>query len=390
MWSRPPDSLRQRLRSPSSRGTPPVPRAGGDAPHRSSDETGPSWFSWSISETAVRDATRSLAVMLKARLSLVDALRTTQEQCEDASLAGVFADVVRRVEEGESLAASFEHHETVFGNLYVHLVRVGEKAGILDDVMEQLATYLERRAALRKRIRLAFVYPGLILTVALGATAFLLTVIVPTFADVFASFDAELPRATRFVLGVSEVLRGYYLTIGASAIGCALAGRAFLKTEAGRRVYDTVALRAPLFGRLFTQSVTARVCRTLGTLLKNGIGLVSALEIQRQAATNVHVQASLDAMIDGVRRGDGLTATIEGSRVFPQLVVKMIQAGEKTAALDMMLMRAAEHYEREVEAVTDTLASILEPILIVFIGALVGGILIAIYLPMFDMMNVIR
>ena len=359
--------------------------------HKTQGETGQSsWMSWGISDTAVRDATRSLAVMLKARLSLVDALRTTQEQCEDAPLAGIFADVVRRVEEGESLAASFQHHEAVFGNLYVHLVRVGEKAGILDDVMEQLATYLERRAALRKRIRLAFVYPGLILTVALGATAFLLTVIVPTFADVFASFDAELPRATRFVLGVSDVLRGHYLTIGASAIGCVLCGRAFLKTEAGRRVYDTLALRAPLFGRLFTQSVTARVCRTLGTLLKNGIGLVSALEIQRRAATNVHVQASLDAMIDGVRRGDGLTATIEGSRVFPKLVVKMIQAGEKTAALDMMLMRAAKHYESEVEAVTDTLASVLEPLLIVFIGALVGGILIAIYLPMFNMMNVVQ
>lgn len=388
MWSSPPDSLRRRQTSPSSEKT--SRRVGDDAQRGHQSEGKPSWVSWGISETAVRDATRSLAVMLKARLSLLDALRTTQEQCEDASLARIFADVVRRVEGGQSLATSFQHHQSVFGNLYVHLVRVGEKAGILDDVMEQLATYLERRAALRKRIRLAFVYPGLILTVALGATAFLLTVIVPTFADVFASFDAELPRATRFVLGVSEVLRGHYLMIAASAIGCVLAGRAFLKTDAGRRMYDTIALRAPLFGRLFTQSVTARVCRTLGTLLKNGIGLVSALEIQRRAATNVHVQASLDAMIEGVRRGDGLTATIEGSRVFPKLVVKMIQAGEKTAALDMMLMRAAEHYESEVEAVTDTLASILEPILIVFIGALVGGILIAIYLPMFDMMNVVQ
>jgi type IV pilus assembly protein PilC len=328
--------------------------------------------------------------MLKARLPLLEALRTTREQCEDDGLSEVLSDVVHRVEAGQSLASSIEQHQHVFGSLYVHLVRVGEKAGILDDVLEQLATYLERRLALRQRVRLALAYPGLILVVALGATAFLLTVIVPTFADVFASFNAELPRATRIVLGISDLLRSHYLTLGISAVVAILIGRAFLSTKTGRWVKDTVALRAPLFGALVTRSITAQLCRTLGTLLTNGVGLVSALEIQRKAATNIHVQASLEAMLEGVRRGDEITATIQESSIFPMLVVKMIEAGEKTAALDTMLIRAAKHYEQEVEAVTDTLTSILEPVLIVFIGALVGGILVAIYLPMFNLINVVQ
>jgi type IV pilus assembly protein PilC len=328
--------------------------------------------------------------MLKARLPLLEALRTTREQCEDDELSGVLADVVHRVEAGQSLAASLEKHQHVFGGLYVHLVRVGEKAGILDEVLEQLATYLERRLALRQRVRLALIYPGLILVVALGATAFLLTVIVPTFADVFASFDAELPRATRIVLSISDGLRSHYLTLGISTGVAVLVGRAFLSTSTGRWVKDTVAIRAPLFGALVTRSITARLCRTLGTLLTNGVGLVSALEIQRKAATNMHVQASLEAMLEGVRRGDEITATIQESSIFPVLVVKMLEAGEKTATLDTMLMRAAKHYEQEVEAVTETLTSILEPVLIVLIGALVGGILVAIYLPMFNLINVVQ
>lgn len=379
MWSRQPPSLQ----SPAS--------SSAQSPSREPTEPrGGLWTAWRVSDASVRDATRTLAVMLKARLPLVEALRTTREQCDGRRLSTVLGEVVREVEGGQTLAASLERHDDVFDDLYVHMVRVGERAGILEDVLDQLATYLEQRSALRRRVRLALVYPGLILTVALGATVFLLTVIVPTFADVFASFDATLPTATRLVLGVSDALRTHSLLIGGGLVGGVFGVRAVLATDLGRRVRDTVAIGAPLFGTLVTRSITARFCRTLGTLLRNGVGLVSALDIQRRAATNVHVQAALDAMVDGVRRGDGLTSTVAQSGVFPAMVVKMIQAGEKTAELDTMLLRAAEHYEDSVEAVTDTLASVLEPVVIVFIGALIGSILVAIYLPMFNMIDVVR
>jgi len=328
--------------------------------------------------------------MMQARLPLVDALTTTAEQCDEVALQEILFAVIQSVEGGESLADSLRKHPDVFESLYVHMVAVGEEAGILDDVLMQLAEFLERRTALRRTVRLAFVYPGLILSVAIAATAFLLTVIVPTFADVFTSFDAELPAVTKFVLEISNLLQEEFLWIGAGLVGVVFAGRALVRTPAGRRFKDVCTLRAPLFGSLATHAITARFCRTLGTLLNNGVGLVRALEIQRSAATNVFVVASLDAMLQGVERGYGLTASFEDSRVFPPFVVKMIEAGEKSAELDSMLMRAAKHYESHVEATTETLTSILEPILIVVIGGMIGGILIAIYMPMFDMVNVVQ
>lgn len=343
-----------------------------------------------VSESALREATRSLSVMLNARLPLIEALRTTRSQVDDEMLADVLGEVIRSVEGGTTLGDSLAAHDDVFGRLFVHMVRVGEHAGILANVLDQLATYLERRSTLKRRVRLAFVYPGLILTVALGATMFLLTVIVPTFADVFASFDTELPAATQFVLGISDLLRGHTVLLGLGSIGVILGIRAALSTDVGKRLRDTVALRAPLFGGLVRGAITAQVCRTLGTLLSNGVGLVTALDIQRQSASNVHVRASLDAMVESVRRGDALTQGMAQSDVFPEMVVRMIQAGEKTAELDTMLLRAAEHYESNVDAITDTLSAILEPLLIVFIGAVIGGILVAIYLPMFNMINVVQ
>jgi type IV pilus assembly protein PilC len=344
----------------------------------------------SVSNEALVNFTKNFAVMVGARLSLVEALDTARAQTEDERLRSILAQVTRRVRRGRDLSDSLQGHEDVFGRLYVHLVRVGERAGILSEMLRQLARYLKRRREIRRKVRLAFVYPGLVLAIAFGATVFLLTAIVPTFADLFAEFDAELPGATQAVLAVSEALTSHYLLVGGAIAVLALSLRAFLWTATGRWLWDTVRLRAPLFGPLYRKGLTAQVCRTLGTLLRNGVALDEALEVQLEAAENTHLRTALEGMLRSVRRGDPLAEPVSRADLFPEMVVQMVQVGEETAELANMLLQAAEHYEEEARDTAQTLTSVLEPILIVVIGFVLGAILIALYLPMFDMMNVVR
>lgn len=347
-------------------------------------------FTGRVSNKALMQFTRNFAVMIEARLSLVEALDTARSQTEDDTLTTVLEEVTRDVRQGKSLSAGLQAHPEVFEKLYVHLVRVGERAGILSEMLRQLATYLQRRHELRRKVRLAFVYPGLILIIALGATVFLLTVIVPTFADLFAEFDAELPTATQAVLTVSETITSHYLLLLGGVGTFVLGVRAFGQTDLGTRLWDTLRLWTPLFGPLYRKSVTARVCRTLGTLLENGVALDEALEVQLEAADNVYVRAALEDMVHAVRRGDPLAAPVERAGLFPEMIVQMIQVGEETAELGSMLLEAATHYEEEAQDTADILTSILEPVLIVIIGILLGAILISLYLPMFDMMDVVQ
>lgn len=343
-----------------------------------------------VSHKALMQFTRNFSVMIGARLSLVKALDTARAQTDDERLSSVLKDVAQDVRAGRSLSAGLQAHRDVFGRLYVHLVRVGERAGILSQMLRQLAHYLQRRHELRRKVRLAFVYPGLILTVAIGATTFLLTVIVPTFAELFAEFEAELPGPTQWVLGLSETLTSHYLLLIGGTVALVFGMRAVLRTDPGTRLWDTIRLQAPLFGSLYLKTVTARMCRTLGTLLENGVALDEALTVQIEAADNVHVEAALQEMIQAVRRGDSLAAPVARADLFPEMIVQMIRVGEETAELGPMLLEAADHYEEEVRDTADTLTSILEPVLIVVIGILLGGILISLYLPMFDLMDVVQ
>lgn len=347
-------------------------------------------FTGSVSNKALVQFTRNFAVMIEARLSLVDALETARAQTKDDRLASVLEGVTRDVRSGNSLSESLERHSEVFSHLYIHLVRVGERAGILSEMLRQLATYLQRRYELRRKVRLAFVYPGLILTIAIAATVFLLTVIVPTFAELFAEFDAELPEATQTVLAISNMLTTQYLWLLGAVLVLTIGLRAFLQTEVGTRLWDTIRLRAPLFGPLYVKGVTARICRTLGTLLENGVALDEALTVQLEAADNVHVQDALEDMIGAIRRGDPLATPVADAGLFPEMIVQMIRVGEQTAELGPMLLEAANHYEAEARDTADTLTSILEPVLIVVIGVLLGAILISLYLPMFDMLEVVQ
>lgn len=328
--------------------------------------------------------------MVGARLPLVDALDTAAAQASHQRLKETLAGVARRVRQGSGLADSLARHPDVFGLLYIRLVRVGEVAGVLDEVLLRLADYLEKAHALRRQFRLALVYPAVVLSVAVGAVAFLLTVIVPTFADLFADFDAELPLPTRIVISLSDGLRAYFPLVVLGGIGLLVGGRIALRTEWGGRVWDALRLRLPVLGPLYLKGVIARFCRTLSTMLHSGVPLVDALEVAAGTADNRIVDDAVRAMRHRVVRGSSLAAPLQRETLFPPMVVQMIAVGEETARLDDMLAHVAEHYEREVDAAVQALTSIIEPLLILLLGLVIGTILVAIYLPMFDLVTVIE
>jgi len=328
--------------------------------------------------------------MAAARMPLDDALATVQIQIRDGRIWKVVQGLRRDIQGGRSLSDALVRHPNVFGPLEVQLVRVGEEAGVLDEMLDRLAVHAERTARLRQRVRLAMVYPALVLSVALSATAFLLTFVVPTFAELFAEFNAELPRPTQIVLTISAFVTGNAILILVGLISGGWGIRAFLtRTDAGRALRDRIMLRAPLLGPLVRKTLVARFCRTLGTLQQSGVSLTDALATFVHFSENARIRNDVRRIHRDVSRGNALAYTMRATNFFPPLVVQMIAAGEETAALDAMLLRAAEYYEEEVDHTVDTLTSIIEPLLIVLVGLVLGGILVALYLPMFDVVNAV-
>ncbi len=343
-----------------------------------------------VPRKALIDFTRSFAMMIRAKLRLTHALETAIKQCEHETFKRTLIDVKKQIEEGQSLAGSFERHNHVFDSLYVSLVRVGEAAGILDTVFLRIATYHEKSEELRRKVRQAMAYPVVVLIVAMTATTFLLTSIVPTFAQMFADFDAELPAPTRLILGLSAGITENLFMILIFSTG--IAGVIYWgRSRPGIRLWiDRHKLIFPLAGKLVTKNLAARFCRTLGTLLESGVSLVPALEMLGKATGNRYLDQEISTTTRRVKQGKRLSEEVDKIGLFPELVIQLMLVGEKTAELDQMLIHAAEYYELEVDAVLESVSSILEPILIVLIGLIMGAILVALYLPMFDLVNIVN
>ncbi len=348
------------------------------------------WINRRVSRKALAAFTRSLAVLVAARLPLLEALASAGRQSSNPRLRAAAEAARESVRRGQSLSAALARHAEVFDALYVQLVRVGEMTGRLGDLLLRLATYQEKAYALRRAVRLAMVYPGVIVAVATACVAFLLTVIVPTFAEMFADFGAELPAPTRALLALSNGLHehaGVGLVVG---LIFAAGARRLLRAPAGRRWADRVSLRIPLVGPLMRKSHAARFCRTLGTLLEGGVHLPEALGILARTSGHSQVEALVRRLATHVERGGRLAAPLHGDDVFPEFVVQMVAVGEETAHLDEMLLHAAGHFEEEVDAAVETLTSVIEPILIAVLGLVIGGTLVALYLPLFELTGVVR
>ncbi len=335
--------------------------------------------------------TRQFATMINAGLPLVQCLDILSKQTEKEYFRNVIGQVMREVEAGNTLAESLAKKENlrVFDELYVNMVEAGEAGGILDDILGRLATFIEKAEALKRKIKGAMVYPAVVMTVAIMATCFMLIFIIPTFARMFTGFGAELPLPTKIVMGMSSFLRSYWWAMLGSLGAGFFALQRYRRTDRGQLAVDRFLLKVPVLGDVIRKGAVARFTRTLGTLISSGVPILTGLEITARTSGNRVIQEAIMAARASIREGETISAPLKVSNVFPPMVVQMISVGEETGALDDMLTRIADFYDEEVDTAVDSLTSLIEPIMIVFMGSVVGGMVVAMYLPMFKLINVV-
>jgi type IV pilus assembly protein PilC len=333
---------------------------------------------------------RQFATMIAAGLPLVQCLQTLGMQMERRGFQEIISKVATDVESGSTLSDALGRFPRVFDELYVNLVHVGETGGVLDSMLSRLSTYLEKAQALKHRVQMAVVYPILVMTIAILVVAFLMVFIIPIFAAFFASAGVPLPLPTRIVIAASNGVVKYWYILLAVWAGSMYGFRVWYRTEAGRLAVDRFLLRAPIFGPLVKKIAIARFTRTLSALLGGGVPIIDALRITAKTAGNRVVENAVMAARERVMAGHTLGERLKDSGVFPPMVVQMVIVGEQTGALDNMLAKVADYYEDEVDVAVAGLTSLLEPLLIVFLGIVIGGIVIAIYLPIFKVVTLVK
>jgi type IV pilus assembly protein PilC len=327
--------------------------------------------------------------MISAGLPLVQCLDILAKQSSKPSFGRVIAEVTREVEAGSTLSDGLGRHKNVFDELFRNMVAAGEAGGVLDEILMRLAAYIEKADALKRKIQGALVYPIVVLTVAVGATCFMLIFIIPTFAKMFSDFGGELPLATKIVLGFSNTLRDFWWVGVGGAIGGWFMLQRYYATDNGRRTIDAMMLKIPVLGDVLLKGSVARFTRTLGTLIASGVPILSGLEITARTAGNKVIAEAIMTARASIREGETVAAPLKTSGVFPPMVVQMISVGEQTGALDEMLTKIAVFYEAEVDTAVDAMTSVIEPIMIVVMGGIVGGMVVAMYLPMFKLITVV-
>jgi type IV pilus assembly protein PilC len=334
--------------------------------------------------------TRQFSTMINAGLPLVQALDILAKQTENKSLQQVTRHIVSDVESGHTVADALGKHPKAFSDLYVNMVAAGEVGGILDTILLRLATFMEKNDALVRKVKGAMIYPGVIMGVAGTAVTVLLVFVIPTFANMFAGAGMALPLPTRVVIALSEFLTGYWYAVLA-AIGIAVVSlKKYYATSDGKLVIDRLMLRLPILGDVLRKSAVSRFTRTLGTLIGSGVSILDGLEITAKTAGNRVIQDAIMASRSSIAGGDTISAPLQKSQVFPPMVISMISVGEQTGGLDEMLSKIADFYDEEVDAAVSGLLALLEPLMIVFLGVVVGGMVVAMYLPIFDMINAVQ
>ncbi len=347
-------------------------------------------FGGKVKDKEMAIFTRQFSTMVDAGLPLVQCLTILAEQSESKTLRTVTSRVAGSVEAGSTLADALRRHPKTFDELYVNLVEVGEAGGILDTVLQRLSVYIEKAAALKRKVKSAMIYPLTIVGVAFIVVIFMLTFVIPTFAKMFAGMGADLPLPTLIVIRLSDfATRFWWLIIGA-AIGIVVGVRAYYRTEGGRSLIDALVLKLPVFGTLIRKVSVARFTRTLGTLVSSGVPILEGLRITARTAGNRVVERAVLETRASVTAGKTLAEPLKASTVFPPMVVQMISVGEQTGALDAMLNKIADFYDDEVDTAVTALTALLEPMMIVFLGVVIGGLVIAMYLPIFKLVTLVK
>ncbi len=329
--------------------------------------------------------TRQFSTMIDAGLPLVQGLNILADQAENPKFRSILKQITKDVEGGSTLAEAMKKHPKVFNELFVNLIAAGEVGGILDTILQRLATFIEKAAELKSKIKGALTYPIVVVCIAFIVIAVILIFVIPVFQDMFASFGSALPAPTQLVVNMSDFMKGNIHWVILGIVVLAFAFKQYRNTKGGRKTTDNIALRLPIFGDLLKKTAVARFTRTLGTMLASGVPILDSLEIVAKTAGNVIIEEIIYEVRGSIAEGQTIAEPLSENDIFPGMVIQMISVGEATGALDTMLEKIADFYDKEVDAAVDALTSMLEPLLMLFLGGAIGGLVVAMYLPIFSM-----
>jgi type IV pilus assembly protein PilC len=346
-------------------------------------------FGGGVDEKEIVIFTRQFATMIDAGLPLVQCLEILASQQENKVFKKALTEIRQSVEGGLTFAAALKQHPKIFTSLYANMVEAGEAGGILDTILNRLAIYMEKAMALKKKVKSAMIYPSTIVTVAMVVVIFLLIFVIPTFKAMFEGFGAALPLPTVIILDLSRLMITYWYLLLGIPVGLVVGLRMWYKTAAGKLAVDTFMLKTPVFGMLIRKVAVAKFTRTLGTLISSGVAILDGLDITARTAGNKVVERAVLQTRASIAEGKTIAEPLKASGVFPPMVVQMIAVGEQTGALDAMLGKIADFYDEEVDTAVGNLTALLEPMLMVFLGVIIGGVVIAMYLPIFKLVTVV-
>lgn len=332
---------------------------------------------------------RQLATMVDAGIPLVGALDILGEQIENKTLGTVITIMRNDVETGSSLSDALAKHKKVFSPLFVNMVRAGESSGMLDEILDRLAEYMEKTSGLQKKVSSALVYPAIVSSMAVAITLLLLLKVIPIFKGIFEGFGAQLPGPTMFLINVSDILRSYFLFVLAVIIVIVFLLKRYISTEKGKLQFDTMLLKMPIFGILFKKVAISKFTRTLSTLIKSGVPILAALEIVGKTSGNKAVEVAIENVRINVREGESIAEPLTRSKIFPPMVTRMVAVGEQAGELEKMLSKIADFYDAQVDAAVSALTSMIEPIVIAFLGIVIGSIVICMFLPIFKISSIV-
>jgi len=333
--------------------------------------------------------TRQLATMIDAGIAIVQALQALADQTPNKVMRDTVRDICSRVEAGESLSEALVRHPKSFNRLYVAMVSAGEKGGLLAEILARLATYLENAERLRKKVKMALMYPSVVTIVAIGITIFLLVKVIPVFAEIYSGFGSKLPGPTQFLMSLSNIVQHWFIAILLLGGGAVWGWLAFIKTPKGREFWDTQRIKLPVFGAIAHKICLARFTRTLASLVRSGVPILEVLQIVSQTVGNVVMEKAIKSTALDIERGDGISVALGKHPVFPTMIIRMLSAGEQTGNIDTMLERVANFLDEEIDTTLTGIMSLIEPLLIVFLGVVIGGMVICMFLPIFNLANIV-
>ena len=334
--------------------------------------------------------TRQLATMIDAGIAIVASLQTLADQALNKTMKDIIRDITSRVESGDNFSQALHRHPKVFNRMYVSMVDAGEKGGLLQEILDRLATYLENTARLRKKVKSAMMYPTVVTLVAMSITIFLIVKVVPVFGDIYDGFDAELPKPTQVLIAISEFMKKSWYIIVAILGAAAWGWLKFIDTKPGREFWDRIRIKLPIFGSIAHKICLARFARTLASLIRSGVPILEVLNIVANTCGHTGMEKSIRSSAVDIEKGDGIAVALGRHPIFPIMILRMMSAGESTGRIDAMLEKVADFLDEEIDTTLSGLTSLIEPLLIVFLGVVIGGIVICMFMPIFKMSEIIN